>query len=69
MFYDLSNAFDTVSHPTLLRKLCLLGVPRYLVKAIYHSLLNCKVKIYGSGSEPMFLERGVKQGSPLSPLL
>ena len=70
--YDLQKAFDSVEYPVLLRMLYDLGVNGKcwrLIK-IWYENTTCGVKIDEgilSGSYP--IERGVKQGSVLSPAL
>jgi hypothetical protein len=67
---DVSKAFDTVPHAaigdTLIRK----GLPEFLVKLITNSYQNIRTIIKQGETEiPMELQRGVKQGDPLSPFI
>lgn len=70
-FYDLSKAFDTVDHNTLLLKLDVLGFSSLAVKLI-KSYLNNRVQcVYFNNSFSDFksVPNGVPQGSILGPLL
>ena len=69
--YDLQKAFDSVEYPVLLEKLYEVGVNGKmwrLLKSWYEGG-SCRVKIDGRLSESFSVERGVKQGSVLSPAL
>lgn len=71
LFLDIEKAFDSVWHKGLLFKLNVLGVPRYIVKIIKSYLENRKlrIRINQEESEEISPQKGVPQGSPLSPLL
>lgn len=71
MFIDLSKAYDTVPHEGLLAKLHQLGVRGRMlafIRALYES---SEVRVRGDrGAGPTFkLERGVRQGCPMSCIL
>ena len=70
--YDLQKAFDSVEYPVLLEKLFDVGVNGKcwrLIKNWYEGT-KCRVKLEGGTlSDPYTVERGVKQGSVLSPAL
>lgn len=70
-FIDFRKAFDTVPHNALFHKLWAAGVRGHclrFIKSLYaHSTLKAAV---GDGvGEEVRLERGVRQGCPLSPIL
>ena len=70
-FYDLQKAFDSVQYPILLKRLYDAGINGRtwrLIKAWY-SHPKCKVKVDGQLSTAFTIERGVLQGSVLSPVL
>ena len=70
-FYDLQKAFDSIQYPILLKRLFEAGVDGRvwrLLRSWYRSP-RCRVKINGSLSSAITLERGVLQGSVLSPIL
>ena len=70
-FIDLRKAYDTVNHKILWEKLHNIGIPQQFIiilKALY--LQNsAKININGHFSQPITMERGIKQGCVLSPLL
>ena len=70
-FIDLSKAFDTIDHNTLLTKLynySIRGTPHNLIKS-YLSNRKQYVKIGDEKSEKLVVKYGVPQGSVLGPLL
>ena len=71
VLYDLSSAFDTVSHDTLLAKLKLYGFDDLAVKWMESYLRQRKQSVCVSGkiSEEIEITQGTPQGSRLSPLL
>ena len=68
---DLSKAFDSVSHPILLRKLSSVGASSQTVKWFdsYLTERSQSVRIGSSLSSPQKITHGVPQGAILSPLL
>ena len=71
VLYDLSSAFDTVSHEILLTKLKIYGLNENAIKWVKSYLENRKqmVTICGQLSSAQDIEIGTPQGSRLSPLL
>ena len=70
-YLDLSKCFDTVSHPTLLKKLCTFGIFDTELNW-FKSYLNNRhqvVKLNGTTSKPLRLPIGVPQGTILGPIL
>lgn len=72
-FIDFKKAFDTVPHAAMLAKLSHIGIRGKMlafVRALYE---NSRITVSSSSdvlsSESVPLERGVRQGCPLSPLL
>ena len=71
IFIDLSKAFDTIDHATLLTKLNRYGVrgnANSLIKS-YLSGRSQYTEIHGEKSDPLTITYGVPQGSVLGPLL
>ena len=70
-FFDISKAFDKVSHKALLHKLQTIGITGDALKLIenYLSGRKQKVVINGSSSSWKEIKDGVPQGSILGPLL
>ncbi|CAK9796162.1 Retrovirus-related Pol polyprotein from type-2 retrotransposable element R2DM [Anthophora quadrimaculata] len=68
---DISKAFDTIPHDSLGEALKIKGIPNTVSKYIMKMYHNCKTIIQCRNNEKieMGLQRGVKQGDPLSPLL
>ncbi len=71
VYFDLSKAFDTVSHAKLLYKLNMLGIHPQLCSWLksYLSDRSFRVKVNGIFSDPFDMLSGVPQGSTLGPLL
>ena len=71
VFIDLSKAFDTVSHSSLVNKLITFGIKSYELQWFTNYLLNRSqcVSFDGSMSEKFKITSGVPQGSILGPLL
>lgn len=68
-FIDYEKAFDSIEHPYLWIALKNDGVPsKYIkiIKKIYENSKTC-IKINNQLSRPIKIERGIKQGCPVSP--
>ena len=67
--YDLQKAYDSVEYPVLLQRLFDGGINGKLWRLVkdWYSGSRCMVKTNGSYSGDYNVERGVKQGSVLSP--
>ena len=71
LFLDLTKAFDSVDHHTLLGKLEKIGIRGPVLKwfgSYLHNRLQC-VKCNDTLSNPILMKYGVPQGSVLGPLL
>ena len=70
-FYDLQKAFDSIQYPVLLKHLYEAGVNGKAWRIIrsWYTSPNSMVRVNGVLSSPFTLERGVLQGSVLSPAL
>ena len=70
-FLDFKSAFDVVGHGAMLRKLQLMGfrgeIMDFLRSVYDHSFIA--LSMLGTPSENVLLERGVRQGCPMSPTL
>nr|ACV95459.1 reverse transcriptase/endonuclease [Adineta vaga] len=68
---DVSKAFDSVSHQSIVRALTMNGAPSLLVKLIMdqYTNINTIITCSGSISNKINISSGVKQGDPLSSLL
>lgn len=72
LFLDFQKAYDVVPHQALFRRLKVLGVEgKFLVflKKLYSQSRIAVRRTDGSAGEPFKLERGLRQGCPLSPIL
>jgi len=69
--YDRQKAFDSVEYPVLLQRLFDVGVNGQCWRLIHSFYTNatCRVRVGEGLSKSYVLERGVKQGSILSPAL
>jgi hypothetical protein len=72
-FVDLTKAYDKVDRNTLWEVLKRRGIPPKLIQLIksihYYCGAQAKVRVDGELSEAFNLDRGLKQGSVLAPLL
>jgi hypothetical protein len=68
---DLCNAFGSVPHKLISCNLRQLGFPQSFIDIVLdiYKDSTCKVRVGSSTTKPINVERGVKQGDPLSPLL
>jgi Reverse transcriptase (RNA-dependent DNA polymerase) len=70
-FIDLKKAYDSVNLRRLFAKMARMGICgkflRYII-SLYSTAQAC-VLVGGSVTDPIALERGVRQGCPLSPML
>lgn len=71
LLMDISQAFPTVPHPTLLAKLTDAGLPRTLVDWVRSFLTERTTTLSFDDftSPPQLVPLGIPQGSPLSPIL
>ena len=70
-FYDLQKAFDSIQYPVLLKRLYECGVngKAWRLLRSWYTSPKSMVRVNGLLSLPFTLERGVLQGSVLSPIL
>jgi hypothetical protein len=67
---DVSKAFDTVPHEALGPALSRKGVPKFFVDLVVSSYEGVETSIsHPKGDIKISLQRGVKQGEPLAPIL
>ena len=69
LFTDNSKAFDSIHHDFILATLEKQGFPCWFVNAVSNLLTNVVVAPSIAPKAKIHIERGVKQGCPLSPLL
>ena len=71
LFYDISGFFNAVNHQGLTARLQHLGFNQATVKMINAFLVGRTTRITFDGftSEPLPIQNGIPQGSPLSPIL
>lgn len=71
IFVDISKAFDSVSHNTLLRAMRNHGIPEPLIEYVeltYHNLVT-RIRVGRKKSGPIQCRQGVRQGDPLLAIL
>ena len=68
---DFEKAFDSIEHAFLFKTLEVMGMGDYMIKLIKVAFHGCMAyaNINGFLSNPIYLMRGLHQGSPLSPIL
>ena len=69
---DVSAAYDTAKHATLMESLLELGFPSHLVRGIASMYVDLEYKVAVNGeihSEVIPVGIGIKQGCPISPML
>ncbi|KAM9964310.1 hypothetical protein ACTFIW_004066 [Dictyostelium discoideum] len=66
--FDFHKAFDSISHNSIKRTLTHIQIPTKLINLIMELLVNAQssIMINGEPSQPFNIERGVRQGDPLS---
>jgi hypothetical protein len=72
VFVDFQKAFDSLNHDTMLSVLKKMGCPDKVLEVLNNIYSSAEAKLkFGPDdhSEPMKHERGIRQGSALSPLL
>ena len=71
VFLDLSKAFDTVSHSTLMRALDRFSIPQQFKDLMTDLYDGAETTVHGATGpgDSIPMNAGVKQGCPLSPLL
>ena len=70
-FIDVSKAFDSVSHQSIVRAAHRLGTPPFMLRYISEAYCNSSVQLKFGGklSHDIPVNRGIRQGDPMSPLL
>ena len=68
---DVSKAFDSMSHDAIIAMSNRAGLPKTIIEYINNSYTDCKTQLkYKKGISPFIaVNRGVKQGNPMSHLL
>ena len=69
LFTDNRKAFDSIHHDFILATLTRQGFPVWFVNSVSNLLIGVLVAPSIAKGHPIRIERGVKQGCPLSPLL
>jgi hypothetical protein len=70
-FIDLKSAFDAVSHSALMQALSACGAPQGLVDVVSSMYRGCRAFHHDGciDAAPIHVQRGIRQGCPLSPTL
>jgi hypothetical protein len=70
-FLDVSKAFDSVSHESIFLAAASAGIPDPLVRYIrsVYTGSQTQLRVNGALSQAISVNRGVRQGDPLSPVL
>ena len=68
---DVSKAFDTVSHNSIVALAEIVGTPKMYTSYIMHTYSDCSTQLkYKNGVSPSIpVNRGVNQGDPISPAI
>jgi len=71
VLFDISGFFDNINVARAIQIFCNLGFPPSLCDWIFSFLSEWRVRLSFNGmkSDPIFLDHGTPQGSPLSPIL
>jgi hypothetical protein len=69
LFTDNAKAFDSIHHDFILASLCKQGFPAWFINSVHNLLTAVKVSPTLAPDYVIDINRGVKQGCPLSPLL
>lgn len=71
LMLDLEKAYDRVNHGFLKLAMARFGLPDSWIQALgtLYSVASSRVQMNGFLTDPIRLERGVRQGCPLSPML
>ncbi|EFA81385.1 Pol [Heterostelium album PN500] len=69
--FDFNKAFDSISHGSIRRTLLHVGTPIHLVELIMNMISGSTAQVLVNGflTDPIALNRGTKQGDPLSATL
>ena len=70
-FIDVSKAFDSVSHDSLIIAATRLGVPGPIISYLCSLYKGCEISLQVGGrlGRPIKVKRDTRQGDPLSPIL
>ena len=70
-FADLRQAFDSVNHDLLWKKLKMMGLSTKMIKnlAAFYAMLTLRLNTRDGWTKEVKITKGVMQGDPLSPLL